>query len=156
MLKTIDKYIIKKFLGTFFFAIFLLAFVVIIFDISEKIDDFLKHDAPLKAIIFDYYLNFIPYFINLFSYLFTFIAVIFFTSRMASDTEIIAIHSSGFSFRRMLVPYFGSAIILAIMSFILGNFIIPYTNRGMLDFERKYVNDPRANNDQNIHKQISP
>jgi lipopolysaccharide export system permease protein len=155
-LKTIDKYIIKKFLGTFFFAIFLLAFVVIIFDISEKIDDFLKHDAPLKAIVFDYYLNFIPYFINLFSYLFTFIAVIFFTSRMASDTEIIAILSSGISFRRMLVPYFLAAGILALMSFLLANFVIPYTNRSMLDFERKYVNNPKANTDQNIHKQISP
>ena len=156
MLRTIDKYIIKKFLGTFFFAIFLLAFIVIIFDISEKIDDFLKHDAPLKAIIFDYYLNFIPYFINLFSYLFTFIAVIYFTSRMASDTEIIAILSSGISFRRMLVPYLISAGLLALMSFLLANFVIPYTNRGMLDFERKYVNEPRSNNDQNIHKQISP
>jgi lipopolysaccharide export system permease protein len=156
MLRTIDKYIIKKFLGTFFFAIFLLAFIVIIFDISEKIDDFLKHDAPLKAIVFDYYLNFIPYFINLFSYLFTFIAVIFFTSRMASNTEIIAILSSGISFRRMLFPYFFAAGLLALMSFLLANFVIPYTNRGMLDFERKYVNDPRANTDQNIHKQISP
>ena len=156
MLKTIDKYIIKKFLGTFFFAIFLLAFIVIIFDISEKIDDFLKHDAPLKAIMFDYYLNFIPYFINLFSYLFTFIAVIFFTSKMASDTEIVAILSSGISFRRMLVPYFISATLLALMSFILANFVIPFTNRGMLDFERKYINDPKGSNDQNIHKQISP
>jgi lipopolysaccharide export system permease protein len=155
-LKTIDKYIIKKFLGTFFFAIFLLAFVVIIFDISEKIDDFLKHDAPLKAIIVDYYLNFIPYFINLFSYLFTFIAVIFFTSRMASNTEIIAILSSGISFRRMLVPYFISAAILALMSFVLANFVIPYTNRGMLDFERKYFRSPKTRTDQNIHKQISP
>ena len=156
LLKTVDKYIIRKFLGTFFFAIFLLAFIVIVFDISEKIDDFLKHDAPLRAILVDYYLNFIPYFINQFSYLFTFIAVIFFTSRMASDTEIIAILSSGISFRRMLLPYFLAASILAIMSFILANFIIPYTNRGMLAFERIYVNDPREFNDQNIHKQISP
>jgi lipopolysaccharide export system permease protein len=124
--------------------------------VSEKIDDFLKHDAPLKAIIFDYYLNFIPYFINFFSYLFTFIAVIYFTSKMASDTEIIAILSSGISFRRMLVPYFTAAGILALMSFILANFIIPYTNRGMLAFERKYVNVAKGYNDQNIHKQISP
>jgi lipopolysaccharide export system permease protein len=156
MLRTIDKYIIKKFLGTFFFAIFLLAFIVIIFDISEKIDDFLKRDAPLRAIIFDYYLNFIPYFINLFSYLFTFIAVIFFTSKMASDTEIIAILSSGLSFRRMLVPYFIAAGLLAIMSFVLANFVIPFTNRGMFEFENKYLHDPKTSTDQNIHKQISP
>jgi lipopolysaccharide export system permease protein len=156
MLKTLDKYIIKKFLGTFFFAIFLLAFVVIIFDISEKIDDFLKNNVPLKAIVFDYYLNFIPYFINLFSYLFTFIAVIFFTSKMASDSEIVAILSSGVSFIRLLLPYFISAILLAIMSFILANFIIPYTNRGMFDFEKKYINEQKMFNNQNIHKQIDP
>ena len=155
-MKTIDIYIIKKFLGTFFFTLLLLIFIVIIFDISEKIDDFLKHDAPLKAIIFNYYFNFIPYFINLFSYLLTFIAVIFFTSRMASDTEIIAILSSGISFRRMLFPYFISATVLALLSFFLANFIIPYTNRGMFAFEKQYINDQREFNDQNIHKQISP
>jgi len=155
-MKKIDLYIIRKFLGTFFFTLILLIFIVIIFDISEKIDDFLKHDAPLKAIIFNYYFNFIPYFVNLFSYLLTFIAVIFFTSRMASDTEIIAILSSGISFRRMLFPYFISAIVLGLLSFFLANFIIPYTNRGMFAFEKQYINDPREFSDQNIHKQISP
>jgi lipopolysaccharide export system permease protein len=154
-MKKIDIYIIKKFLGTFFFTLILLIFIVIIFDISEKIDDFLKHDAPLKAIIFSYYFNFIPYFINLFSYLLTFIAVIFFTSRMASDTEIIAILSSGISFRRMLFPYFISAAVLGLLSFLLANFIIPYTNRGMFAFEKQYINDQREFSDQNIHKQIS-
>jgi lipopolysaccharide export system permease protein len=156
LLRTIDRYIIRKFLGTFFFSIFLLLFIVVVFDVSEKIDDFLKHDAPLNKIIFQYYLNFIPYFINLFSYLFTFIAVIFFTSRMASNTEIIAILTSGVSFRRLLVPYFIAAAVLAVMSFLLANFIIPYTNRGMLAFERQYINDPKSFHDMNIHKQISP
>jgi len=155
-MRTIDIYIIKKFLGTFFFTLILLIFIVIIFDISEKIDDFLKRDAPLNAIIFDYYFNFIPYFINLFSYLLTFIAVIFFTSRMASNTEIIAILSSGISFRRMLLPYIISATILGILSFLLAYFVIPYTNRGMFAFEKQYINDPREVTDQNIHKQISP
>ena len=111
-MRTIDRYIIRKFLGTFFFTLVLLMFIVIVFDISEKIDDFLRHDAPLKAIIFDYYVNFVPYFMNLFSYLLTFIAVIFFTSRMASNSEIIAILSSGISFRRLLFPYFISAVVL--------------------------------------------
>lgn len=155
-MRTIDIYIIKKFLGTFFFTLVLLIFIVIVFDISEKIDDFLRHDAPLKAIIFDYYLNFVPYFINLFSYLLTFIAVIFFTSRMASDSEIIAILSSGISFRRMLFPYFLSAVVLGLLSFFLANFIIPYTNKSMFAFEKRYINDPREFSDQNIHKQISP
>lgn len=155
-MKTIDLYIIKKFLGTFFFTLILLIFIVIVFDISEKIDDFLKHDAPLKAIIFNYYLNFIPYFINLFSYLLTFIAVIFFTSRLAGNSEIIAILASGISFRRLLVPYFISAMVLGLLSFLLANFIIPYTNRGMFAFEQRYINDPREFSDQNIHKQIAP
>jgi len=155
-MRTIDYYIIKKFLGTFFFTLVLLIFIVIVFDISEKIDDFLRHEAPLKAIIFDYYLNFVPYFINLFSYLLTFIAVIFFTSRMASDSEIVAILSSGISFRRMLFPYFVSAAALGLLSFLLANFIIPYTNRSMFAFEKKYINTPKEFSEQNIHKQISP
>jgi lipopolysaccharide export system permease protein len=155
-MKIIDKYIIKQFLGTFFFSIVLLILIVIIFDVSEHIDDFMKHDAPLKAILFNYYLNFIPAFVNLFSYLFVFIAVIFFTSRMAANTEIIAILSSGISFRRMLFPYLVSAAILGLMSFLLGNFIIPYTNRGKLAFERQYIKDPKVYNEMNIHKQVSP
>ena len=155
-MRTIDLYIIRKFLGTFFFTLILLIFIVIVFDISEKIDDFLKHDAPLKAIVFDYYLNFVPYFINLFSYLLTFIAVIFFTSRMASDSEIVAILSSGISFRRLMFPYFISASVLGLLSFFLANFIIPYTNRSMFEFEKHYIKDPKTFTDQNIHKQISP
>jgi lipopolysaccharide export system permease protein len=156
LLKIIDRYIIRKFLGTFFFSIILLIFIIIIFDVSEHIDDFLKHDAPLRAILFDYYLNFIPHFVNLFSYLFVFIAVIFFTSRMASNTEIIAILSSGVSFWRLMYPYLVSAVILGLMSFLLGNFIIPYTNRGKLAFERQYIKDKKIFNDMNIHKQVKP
>lgn len=155
-MKTLDLYIIKKFLGTFFLILVLLIFIVIVFDISEKIDDFLKFDAPLRAIIFDYYFNFVPYFINLFSYLLTFIAVIFFTSRMASDSEIIAILSSGVSFKRLLFPYFVSAVVLGLLSFFLANIIIPYTNRSMFAFEKKYLKEAKEYNNQNIHKQISP
>jgi len=154
-MRTIDLYIIKKFLGTFFLTLVLLIFIVIVFDISEKIDNFLRFDAPLRAIIFDYYLNFVPYFINLFSYLLTFIAVIFFTSRMASNSEIIAILSSGISFRRLLVPYLISAVTLGLLSFFLANFIIPYTNRNMFAFEKRYLKDTREFNNQNIHLQIS-
>ena len=155
-MKKIDIYIIKKFLGTFFFAISLLIVIVVVFDISEKIDDFIEKEAPLKKILFSYYLNFIPYFINLFSYLFTFIAVIFFTSKMASDSEIIAILSSGISFRRFLVPYIISAIILGLMSFYLANFLIPRTNQKMMAFEKIYIKNPRRNRDINIHMQTSP
>jgi lipopolysaccharide export system permease protein len=124
-IKRIDQYIIKKYLGTFFLAIALIISISIVFDISENIDDFISKKAPLRAIAIDYYLNFIPYFANLFSALFTFIAVIFFTSKMAYNSEIIAIQASGISYRRLMRPYMIASAIIAIMSWILGNFIIP-------------------------------
>jgi len=156
MLKTIDFYIIKKFLGTFFYAIALIILIVIIFDLSEKIDDFIDKKAPLNEIIFVYYVNFIPYFINLFSPLFTFIAVIFFTSRLAFNSEIIAMLSSGISFRRLLIPYFISAILLSAMSIYLSNFLIPQANDKRLDFEYTYVKSPEGFRDRNVHIQIRP
>ena len=116
-MKKIDLYILKKFLGTFFFAILLIISISVVFDVTEKIDDFLEKDAPLEAIVFQYYMNFIPYFANLFTPLFVFIAVIFFTSKMASQTEIIAILSSGVSFRRMMFPYFLGAAFIGTFSF---------------------------------------
>ena len=113
-LKLIDVYIIRKFLGTFFFCLVLILTIAVVFDFAEKIDNFMEKQAPVKAIIFDYYLNFIPYFAMLFAPLFVFIAVIFFTSKMAVNTEIIAILNSGMSFRRMMWPYFISAFELTI------------------------------------------
>ncbi|MBQ2565692.1 MAG: LptF/LptG family permease, partial [Bacteroidales bacterium] len=110
--KLLDKYIFKKFILTFFLAIILIVGIVIIFDISEKIDDFVAKEAPLHAIIFDYYVNFVPYFMNMFSPLFVFISVIFFTSIMASNSEIIAILSCGVSYKRMLMPYMAAAAII--------------------------------------------
>jgi len=154
--KIIDKYIIKKFLGTFFYAISLLIMIVIIFDVSENIDNFLKNEAPLNAIVFDYYLNFIPYFINLFMYLFTFISVIFFTSKLAGDTEIIAILSSGVSFKRLLLPYLVSALILALISFYLSNFLIPRTDKGRRIFKNAYMENLTDDDEKNLHIQLSP
>ena len=133
-IKRIDSYIIKKFLGTYFFSIVLILSISVVFDVTEKLDKFYDHDAPLKAIIFDYYLNFIPYYMNMFSPLFTFIAVIFFTSKMANNTEIIAILSSGVSFRRLMVPYFISAAIIAVISFTVGGYIIPSGNKTKIAF----------------------
>ena len=155
-MKKLDLYIIRKFLGTFFYAIALLAVIIIIFDISEKIDDFLEKKPPLSAIIFQYYANFIPYFINLFSALFTFIAVIFFTSKMAANTEIIAILNSGVSFKRMLRPYMIAALFLALISFGLTNFIIPKTSKNMQNFQKIYLKSQKSNSESNIHMQISP
>ena len=156
-LRILDYYIIKKFLGTFFFALILIIGIAVIFDVSEKIDDFVEKGATLKQVVFDYYLNFIPYFAVLFSSLFTFIAVIFFTSKMAYNTEIIAILNSGMSFRRLLYPYFISALILAIFSFGLSNYVIPHANRKRLAFEEVYIhNRPYDFTKRNIHKQVQP
>ncbi len=155
MFKIIDIYIIKKFLGTFFYAISLLILIVIIFDVSENLDSFIQKEAPLRAIIFDYYLNFIPYFINLFIYLFTFISVIFFTSKLAADSEIIAILSSGISFWRLLYPYMVSAVFLTLMSFYLGNFLIPKTNEGRRIFKNAYMENLTKDKSRNIHIQIA-
>ncbi len=154
--KTIDIYITKKFLGTFFYAITLILSIAIVFDISENLDEFLSKDVAVKDIVFDYYLNFIPYFANLFSPLFTFIAVIYFTSKMAFDTEIIAILSSGVSYRRLMRPYLVSAFILATFSFVLGNYIIPPANKTMNDFRQINIDNRRPVNERNIHRQIEP
>lgn len=156
-LKRLDIYIIRKFLGTFFFSIAIILSIAVIFDFSEKIDDFIEKGAPFKAVVFDYYLNFIPYFAVLFSSLFTFISVIFFTSKMAYDTEIIAILSSGVSFRRLMLPYMVSALVIALFSFLLSNFVIPDANRVKLSFEEKYIHTRPANyNRTNIHRQVEP
>ncbi len=153
---TIDKYIIKKFIGTYFFAILLIIGIVIIFDISEKIDDFVDKNAPLKEIIFNYYANFIPYFMNMFSPMFVFISVIFFTSKLAANSEIVAILAGGISFKRMLYPYFISATVIAMFSLLLNLFVIPPANKGRLAFEGKYIKKKYENNNRNMHAQISP
>jgi len=156
-LKIIDAYIIRKFLGTFFLAISLILAIAVVFDISEKIDDFIENGATLEKIIFDYYLNFIPYFAVLFSSLFTFIAVIYFTSRIAYNTEIIPILNSGMSFRRLLRPYLISAIVIAAISFLLNDQVIPRANKVKLAFEEEYIHQrPVRFSTKNFHRQIEP
>jgi lipopolysaccharide export system permease protein len=154
-LKIVDYYIIRKFLGTFFFCLVLILTIAVVFDFAEKIDNFMEKDAPVRAIIFDYYLNFIPYFATLFSPLFVFISVIFFTSKMAVNTEIIAILNSGMSFRRMMLPYFLSSLCIAIITFILTNFVIPQANLKRIDFEDKYYrSSARRVPVMDIHRQV--
>lgn len=143
-------------MGTFFVALLLIIGIVIIFDISEKIDDFVEKKAPLGAIIFDYYLNFIPYFINMYSPMFVFITVIFFTSKMASNSEIVAILSGGVSFHRMMVPYMVAATIITILSLGLNLFIIPDSNKEKFEFEQKYMKEKPKKTNRNIHYQLSP
>ena len=154
--RKLDVYIVRKFITTFFVALILIIGIVIIFDISEKIDDFVSKEAPLKAIIFDYYVNFVPYFMNMFSPLFVFITVIFFTSKMASDSEIVAILSCGISFHRMMVPYIFSATLIAILSLCLNLFVIPEANKTRLDFENQYIKTRFKSVGRNVHYQLSP
>ena len=156
-LKILDLYVIRKFLSSFFLAIALILSIVVIFDLSEKIDDFIESGAKLKEILFDYYLNFIPYFAVLFSSLFAFIAVIYFTSSMAYNTEIIAILNSGMSFRRFLLPYLISATLIASLSFYLSDRVIPNANKVKLDFEEKFVRKkPIRFKTKDFHRQIEP
>lgn len=150
----IDRYIIKKFLGTYIFAIILILAITIMFDVNEKLDAFLK--APLDATIFDYFLNFLPYFANQFSPLFTFIAVIFFTSKLADNSEIIAMLSAGVSFKRLLLPYMISATIIAFSSYVLSAYIIPPANIERIEFTNTYVKNKRVNYGSNIMIQVAP
>jgi lipopolysaccharide export system permease protein len=154
--KKIDWYIFRKFMGTFIASLVLIIGIVIIFDVSEKIDDFVEKKAPLNSIIFDYYLNFIPYFINMYSPMFVFITVIFFTSKMASNSEIVAILSGGISFHRMMVPYLLAATIITVSSLGLNLFVIPQANKERVEFEQKYMKEKPKKAARNIHYQISP
>lgn len=155
--KILDGYITRKFLGTFFLAIALIIIIVVVFDAVEKIDDFIEMKAPLSEIIFGYYINFIPYFINLFCGLFTFIAVIFFTSQMAGRTEITAIQASGVSFRRLLWPYFLSAMLITAISLVLNLEVIPSANARRVDFESQYLRkNRRVQYEPHIFRQIEP
>ena len=150
----LDKYIIKQFLGTYVFAIILILAITVMFDINEKLDAFIK--APLDETIFDYFLNFLPYFANQFSPLFTFIAVIFFTSKLADNSEIIAMLSSGMSYRRLLRPYLFSALIIAISTYILSAYIIPPANIERIEFTNTYVKNKRVEYGNNIMLQVAP
>lgn len=154
MFKILDRYIIGKFLGTYVFAIVLILAITVMFDINEKLDAFMK--APLHATVFDYFLNFLPYFANQFSPLFTFIAVIFFTSKLADNSEIIAMLSSGVSYRRLLRPYLVSATVIAAVTFVLSAYIIPPANVKRIDYTNTYVRNKRVIYGQNIQMQVAP
>lgn len=153
-LKRLDWYIIKKFLGTYVFAIALIISIAVVFDFNERMDKFMEHDAPWTKIVFDYYMNFIPYFANLFSPLFVFIAVIFFTSKLAENSEVIAMFSTGMSFKRMLRPYMISAAIIAVTTFTLSSYIIPRGSVIRLNFEDQYIKKKKKSNANNIQLEV--
>lgn len=153
-IKQLDWYIIKKFLGTYVFAIALIISIAVVFDFNEKMDKFMDHQAPWTAIVFQYYMNFIPYFANLFSPLFVFIAVIFFTSKLAENSEIIAMFSTGMSFKRMMRPYMISAAIIALTTFALGSYIIPKGSVTRLNFEDRYVKKKKTSAVSNVQLEV--
>ena len=153
-IRRIDWNIIKKFLGTYFFSIALIISIAVVFDINENIDKFINNKAPVEAIIFDYYMNFIPYFSNLFSPLFVFIAVIFFTSKLAENSEIIAMMSNGMSFRRLLRPYMISAALIAVMTYGLGAYVIPKGNVKRVNFENTYKRKKKAEFVRNVQVEV--
>ncbi len=156
MFTKLDRYLIRKFLGTFIFTIALIVVIAVIFDLTEKVDDIFEKNIPASELIFDYYLNFIPYFANLFTPLFVFISAVFFTSKLANQYEIVAMLSSGVSFWRLLRPYLFSAALIGLVSFMLNSFVIPKANEGRLKFEYKYLKHNWKRNYNNLHRQISP
>ena len=151
----IDRYILGKYLKTFLLWLVLIIVIVITFDVSEKLDDFLKNNAPVSEIIFKYYFNFIPNFFNLYGPLFVFISTLYFTSKMAGNTEIIAILGSGISYRRMLRPYLHGALLLALGILVVGNFVIPRSNIHLKKFEDKYIHTNHRSYYSNLHFQTS-
>lgn len=155
-IKTIDWYIIKKFIGTYFFSIALIISISIVFDVNENLAKFTQYHAPFEAIVFDYYANFIPYFANLFSALFVFIAVIFFTSKMAGNSEIIALLAAGISFRRLLRPYMFTCVLLAGLSYYLSAYVIPHGTVIRQNFESMYKNKKKNTSAENVQLQVAP
>lgn len=153
-IRRVDWYIIKKFLGTYFFAIALIISIAVVFDVNENIDRFINNKAPIEAIVFDYYMNFVPYFSNLFSPLFVFIAVIFFTSKLAENSEIIAMMSTGLSFKRLLRPYMISAAIIAVLTYGLGAYVIPKGNVTRLNFEDRYKKKKKKEYVRNVQLEV--
>ena len=154
-MRKLDKYILAKYIKTFLLALALIIVIVITFDVSEKLDKFISHNATFLQVVTDYYFNFIPGFVNLYSPLFIFISVLFFTSKMAGNTEIIAILSSGISYRRLLRPYLYGSCIVAVVVLLLGNFVIPISNRHLIDFEEQYVKSKATSFYNNLHFQSS-
>ncbi|MEZ4756966.1 MAG: LptF/LptG family permease [Flavobacteriales bacterium] len=156
MLRTLDRYIIRQFLGTFFFILVTIMLIAVVFDISEKTEDFAKMKAGMSEIAKEYYLNFIIYYSNLFSGLLIFLAVLLFTSRLAHRTEIIAMLSSGVSFPRIMWPYFLAATLLTILSLVVNHRILPDANRIRLAFEEEHIRATFNVREKNLHREIAP
>lgn len=151
----LDWYIIKKFIGTYIYAILLIISIAIVFDFNENLSKFTQYHAPWRAIIFDYYANFVPYYSNLFSPLFVFIAVIFFTSKLAGNSEIISMMAAGVSIRRLMRPYMISCVLIAGLTFYLNSFVIPHGTVIRQNFETLYRNSKKNTSAENVQLQVA-
>ncbi|RVU25992.1 YjgP/YjgQ family permease [Sandaracinomonas limnophila] len=155
-MKILDWYILKKFLKTYVFAVLIIVVIIMVIDYTEKIDDFIRKEAPLRAILVEYYLNFIPYWANYISPLMVFIATVFFTANLAAKTEIIAILSSGVSFFRLMRPYIIGSTAIAVATFVMVGWIVPMANKVRVPFEHKYINGAYYFDKRDIHIKIAP
>ncbi len=155
-MKIIDKYLIKRFLTTYIFAVLVIVLIIMVIDFVEKNDDFIQKKAPMRAILLQYYANLAPYWANYISPLMIFISTVFFTAQMAAHTEIVAILSTGVSFRRLMFPYFIGASIIAVFSFVMVGWILPRANTERLAFENVYVNDKFYFSTRDFHIAVAP
>lgn len=155
-MKILDKYLLKRFLASYIFAVFIIVLVIMVIDFVEKNDDFLEHNAPMKAILVHYYLNLAPYWANYISPLMIFISTVFFTAQIASHSEIIAILSTGASFRRLMFPYFMGASIVGIFSFLMVGWVLPSANKKRIEFENKYINEAFYFSTRDFHVAVAP
>ncbi len=156
MIKILDKYIIRKFLSTFLFMIFAFVVIAVVFDVSENIDELLKSRAPWHKIITDYYINFCFYYATLLSSFIVFLTIIWFTSKLAQQSEVIAMLSGGVSYLRFVRPYFIAATILVAILLLLTHIVVPHANRVKYEFEVEYVKDPLTVVERNVHREIEP
>ena len=154
-MKKLDWYIIRKFIGTFVFIVMIFLVISIVIDISEKIDTFIEKKPPIQLLVFEYYADFCLFYGNLLSPICIFLAVIFFTSRLSQNTEVIAILTSGISYWRLLLPYGIAAVILGIFSFYMNAFLVPVATEERINFEYEYFKDKRVMNDMDIHRKIA-
>ncbi|CAN5198181.1 LptF/LptG family permease [soil metagenome] len=154
MFKQLDIYIFRKYIGTFLFALLLFTMVAIVIDLVEKLDDIIEKQVHIGELLVDYYFNFIPYIDALLTPLFAFIAVIFFTSRLAYRTEIVAMLASGISYYRVLVPFFAAAMLIGGVLWWGNNYGVPNANKNRLAFESKYINTYDRYR-KNVHLQVS-
>lgn len=155
-IRKLDAYIIRQFLSTYVFLIFIILSIAIVFDYNEHIDKFARANLTFPRIFMEYYIYFVPYYMNLFSPLFVFVAVIFFTTKLAGNSEIIAMKAAGVSFRRLLRPYMVSAALIAGLSFYLGAYVIPKGNIARVNFENKYTKKKNPDFVDNIQMQVAP